>query len=267
MRKSLLALAAMLTLLATSCQTVPITGRQQLALVPLSTILSMSFDSYRKFLSEHTVVKGTADAWMVQDVGVRIQNAVERYFAQQNMPDQLRGYAWEFTLIEGKDVNAWCMPGGKVIVYTGSLPVTQGEAGLAVMLGHEIAHAVSRHGDERMSQGLATQFGGAGLAAALRDKPEKTRSLFLSAFGAGSTNGVPLPYSRLHESEADRLGLIFMAMAGYDPRTAVDFWKRMEAGKKGKVVPEFLSTHPSDRDRINNIERLLPEALQYYRAS
>jgi predicted Zn-dependent protease len=229
MWKPLLAVATLLSLFVMSCRTVPITGRQQLALVPSSTILSMSFDSYRKFLSEHTVIKGTADAWMVQDVGVRVQKAVERYFAQRNMPDQLQGYSWEFHLVEGKEMNAWCMPGGKVVVYTGILPVTKDETGLAAVMGHEIAHAV------------------------------------LSAYGAGATIGVLLPYNRLHESEADRLGLIFMAMAAYDPHAAVDFWKRMEAGKKGKIVPEFLSTHPADKTRIENIGRLLPEAMQYYR--
>ena len=157
------------------------------------------------------------------------------------------------------------MPGGKVAVYTGILPIAKNETGIAVVMGHEISHAVAKHGDERMSQGLVTQMGGMLLAEALSQKPEETVNLFMTAYGLGTQVGVLLPYSRLHESEADRLGLIFMAMAGYDPHEAVDFWQRMSQAKQGASPPEFLSTHPADATRIRNIRQLIPEAMTYYR--
>jgi predicted Zn-dependent protease len=256
---------AALALVLTSCQTVPITGRHQLALIPSGQVQSMSAGQYQDFLAKHQVIRGTADAQMVQRTGKRIQNAVERYFAEHNSSDHLKGYQWEFNLVEGREVNAWCMPGGKVVVYTGILPVTRDETGLAVVLGHEIAHAVANHGDERMSQGLLAEMGGIALAEALATKPQETSSLFMTAYGLGAQVGVLLPFSRLHESEADHLGLIFMAMAGYDPRSAVGFWERMAAGKQGGTPPEILSTHPADATRIRNIQSLLPEAMRYYR--
>ena len=248
-----------------SCQTVPITGRQQISLIPSETVLSMSADSYRKFLNEHRVLRGTAEAALVERVGLRIQRAVEQYFAEHNMLGQLKGYSWEFNLVDDKQANAWAMPGGKVVVYTGILHATGDETGLAVVMGHEIAHAIARHGDERMSQGLLTQMGGVALAVAVDKKPKETKMLFMTAYGLGETIGVLLPYSRLHESEADHLGLIFMAMAGYDPNSAVDFWQRMADQKKGTSVPEFLSTHPADETRIQNIRKLIPEAMKHYK--
>lgn len=248
-----------------SCQTVPITGRQQLSLIPSEDILSMSVQSYREYLSEHAIIRDNEDARMVQRVGLRIQHAVEQYFSEHNMRNQLQGYQWEFNLIDDKDINAWCMPGGKVAVYTGILPIAKDETGLAVVMGHEISHAVAKHGDERMSQGLITQMGGMLLAEALSQKPKETANLFMAAYGIGAQVGVLLPYSRVQESEADRLGLIFMAMAGYDPHGAVDFWKRMSKAKQGTSPPEFLSTHPADATRIRNIEQLIPEAMTYYR--
>lgn len=252
-------------LLLVSCRTVPITERRQLALIPTETILPMSFNSYKDFLSKHTVVENTPEAEMVKRVGGRIAQAVERYFAQHNLTSRLKGYAWEFKLIEDKQMNAWCMPGGKVVVYTGILPVTRDENGLAVVIGHEIAHAVANHGDERMSQGLITEMGGVALSAALAQKPKETHDLFLAAFGVGAQVGVLLPFSRLQESEADHLGLIFMAMAGYDPNAAVDFWQRMTRTHPGAAPPELLSTHPADKKRIENIEKLIPEAMKYYK--
>jgi len=201
---------------------------------------------------------------MVKRVGTNIQHAVEEYLAQNNLSNRLEGYKWEFNLVEDEQVNAWCMPGGKVVVYTGILPVTKNEIGLAVVLGHEIAHAIAEHGNERMSQGLIQQLGGAALSVALRDKPQLTRDLFLTAYGVGSTVGI-LAYSRTQESEADHLGLIFMAMAGYNPGEAVNFWQRMADMNKGSKPPEFLSTHPSDETRINDIKNWLPDALKYYK--
>lgn len=263
MKKHLIFL--LLTIFLFSCQTVPITGRQQISLIPSENILSMSFSQYNEFLSKNKVITDTEDARKVKRVGQKVQAAVERYFSESRMPDQLKGYKWEFNLIEDKSVNAWCMPGGKVVVYTGILPVAGDDAGLAVVMGHEIAHAIARHGDERMSHALLAQMGGVALSTALSQKPKETADLFMTAYGVGAQVGVLLPYSRLQESEADRLGLIFMAMAGYDPHTAIGFWKRMSAEKKGAASPEFLSTHPADQTRIRNIEDLMPEAMRYYK--
>jgi predicted Zn-dependent protease len=251
-------------LLISACSTVPISGRRQINLISSDEINSMSFNSYKEFLSSHKLSGDAQKTAMVKRAGRNIQLAVEKYFAQNNMSQRLDGYEWEFNLVEDDTVNAWCMPGGKVVVYTGILPVTRDETGLAVVMGHEIAHAVANHGNERMSQGLMVEMGGAALSKALEEKPEETRDLFLTSFGLGTQVGVLLPYSRLHESEADHLGLIFMAMAGYDPREAVGFWERMASGKSG-APPEFLSTHPSDQTRINNIKGLLPEAMKYYK--
>jgi predicted Zn-dependent protease len=264
MKKLLLLLGSLLITLL-SCQTVPITGRQQLAFIPSESILPMSFSEYRDFLSKHKVVENTEEAHMVKRVGRGIELAVERYFSEHGLSSRLKGYAWEFNLVEDKNVNAWCMPGGKVVVYTGILPTVRDETGLAVVMGHEIAHAVANHGDERMSQGLLAQMGGLALSAALSEKPKETSNLFLQAYGLGAQVGVLLPFSRLQESEADHLGLIFMAMAGYDPRRAVDFWERMAQAKHGKSPPEFLSTHPADARRIENIKELIPEAMAYYK--
>ncbi len=246
------------------CSTVPITGRSQLNLIPASEMNSMSFQQYSDFLKTNKLSTNKKDNEMVKRVGQRIQKAVETYFAQNNLSKELEGYKWEFNLVESPEVNAWCMPGGKVVVYTGILPITKDETGLAVVMGHEIAHAVAQHGAERMSQGLLQQLGGVALSVALKDKPETTQNLYMTAYGIGTTVGVMLPFSRTHESEADHLGLIFMSMAGYDPTAAVDFWTRM-AAQVGTKPPEFLSTHPSDETRIADIKKELPEALKYYK--
>jgi predicted Zn-dependent protease len=246
------------------CSTVPITGRKQLSLIPASEMNSMSFAQYGEFLKTNKLSLNKSDVEMVKRVGVNIQKAVEMYFAQNNLSKELDGYAWEFNVVESPEVNAWCMPGGKVVVYTGILPITKDETGLAVVMGHEIAHAVAQHGGERMSQGLLQQLGGVALSVALKDKPQETQTLFMTAYGVGTTVGVMLPFSRTHESEADHLGLIFMAMAGYNPNAAVDFWTRMSQ-MGGQKPPEFLSTHPSDETRIADIKKELPEALKYYK--
>jgi predicted Zn-dependent protease len=263
--KMKLSLLLLIIVFPLSCQTVPITGRQQLSLIPSDTILGMSFQSYDEFLSKNKAITNTQESQMVKRVGQRIQHAVEQYMNENNMSNRLQGYKWEFNLIEDKSINAWAMPGGKVAVYTGILPVAKDDTGLAVVMGHEIAHAVARHGDERMSQGLVAQMGGVALSAALAKNPGETTNLFMAAYGLGTQVGVLLPYSRLQESEADHLGLVFMAMAGYDPRSAADFWRRMAASKQGASPPEFLSTHPADASRIKNIEALTPDALRYYR--
>ncbi|MGE5681642.1 MAG: M48 family metallopeptidase [Bacillota bacterium] len=254
------------SLILVECSTVPLTGRRQLDLVPNSQMLSMSFQQYGDFIKSHKVVTGTDQAQMVKRVGSKIQKAVEQYFAQNNLSDELKGYQWEFNLVEDPQVNAWCMPGGKVVVYSGILPLASDEASLAVVMGHEISHAVAKHGDERMSQGLLAQLGGIALQEAIKTKPQATQQLYMAAFGLGAQVGVLLPFSRTQESEADRLGLIFMSMAGYDPNSAVGFWQKMAAQSKG-APPEFLSTHPSDQTRINKIKDELPEAMKYYRKS
>lgn len=265
MRSRLLLGLLAAALFVASCATVPITGRRQLSLIPESEMMATSYQQYGEFLKTNPVSKDAAKTEMVKRVGARLQKAVEAYFADQNLSSQLSGYQWEFNLIESEEVNAWCMSGGKVVVYSGLLPVARDETGLAVVMGHEIAHAIARHGSERMSQQLMAQMGGVALGTALQNKPEQTQQLWMTVFGAGTQLGVLLPFSRAQESEADRLGLIFMAMAGYDPRGAVEFWQRMSQASGGAKPPEFLSTHPSDSTRIANLQKLLPEAQAYYK--
>ena len=247
-----------------SCSTVPLTGRSQLNLIPDSEMLAMSFQQYGKFLNENPLSNNQANVDMIKRVGLNIQIAVEDYMAQNNLSENLEGYSWEFNLVESDQVNAWCMPGGKVVVYSGILPITQDEAGLAVVMGHEIAHALAEHGNERMSQQLLQQAGAIGLMIAMKDEPVQTQALWMTVYGVGTTVAVMLPYSRTHESEADHLGLIFMSMAGYDPQKAPEFWERMAAGKEGEP-PEFLSTHPSSQTRIDDLNSWMPEAMQYYK--
>jgi len=247
-----------------SCSVVEITGRKQFNIVPDSVINNMSFQSYGEFLNQNKLSSNVEQTEMVKRVGNRIKIAVERYCRENSCGEKLDGYEWEFNLVEDPNVNAWCMPGGKVVVYTGILPLTQDETGLAVVMGHEIAHAFAKHGSERMSQGLLVNMGGMALSKALETKPEQTQELFMMSYGLGTQVGILLPYSRLHENEADHLGLIFMAMAGYNPEKAVEFWQRM-AAQGGAKPPELLSTHPADSTRIDNIRRLMPEAMQYYR--
>ena len=252
-------------LLLTACTTVPVTGRSQLNLIPGSSMLSMSAQQYGTFLKENKLSQDQQQVATVKRVGARIQGAVERYFTSSGLQDYLKKYNWEFNLVEDKQVNAWCMPGGKVVVYTGIMPVARDDAGLAVVMGHEIAHAIAEHGNERMSQGLLAQLGGTALSTALATQPDATRQLWMSVYGVGAQYGALMPYGRMQESEADHLGLVFMTMAGYDPNAAVGFWERMAAQKGGKSPPEFLSTHPADATRIANIKRLIPEVLAKYR--
>jgi predicted Zn-dependent protease len=255
-------LVVVFAIIAWSCSSVPVTGRRQLSLIPSSQMQSMSYQQYGEFIKSNTLSTNEAQTQLVRGVGNRIRKGVEEYMNQKGYADRLNGYAWEFNLVESKEVNAWCMPGGKVVVYTGILPITKDEAGLAVVMGHEIAHAIAEHGSERMSQQMLAQFGGAALSEALKSKPQQTQQLWLGVFGAGAQLGVLLPYSRTHEGEADHLGLIFMAMAGYHPSVAVEFWQRMAAGKGGQAPPEFLSTHPSDETRIAQIKERGSAVLQ-----
>jgi predicted Zn-dependent protease len=252
-------------MLMTSCGQVALTGRKQLNLVPDSVMNSISLQSYNEFLSENKMSDNARQTEMVKRVGGRVQRAVQEYCSENNLSSRLEGYQWEFNLVEDESVNAWAMPGGKVVVHTGLMPIADSEAGLAVVIGHEIAHVIARHGSERMTQGLLVEFGGMGLSKALSKYPVETKNLFMKSYSVGTQLGVLLPYSRTHESEADRMGLIFMAIAGYDPHEAVDFWQRMSAAKKGASPPELLSTHPADATRIRKIKELMPEAMKYYR--
>lgn len=256
-------LFAVSALALSACYRNPVTGRSSLNLVDEGTLSNMSQQQYASFIATNKPVNGTGDATQVKRVGDKLAAAINRYFASKGQSDVLKGYKWEFNLVNSKEANAWCMPGGKVVVYSGILPVTKTEAGLAVVMGHEIAHAIARHGNERMSQGLVQQAGGAALSVALANKPAETQALFNNAYGVTSNVVGILPFSRKHESEADEMGLIFMAMAGYDPNEAVAFWQRM-AALGGSKPPELLSTHPGDQTRINNIKSLVPKAMQYY---
>ena len=246
------------------CATVPVTERRSLNLVPDSELMALSLQQYREFLKKSQLSSDRGEVRRVRRVGNRVARAAEDFLLEKGLGDEVEKLAWEFNLIEDdKMVNAWVMPGGKAAVYSGILPVARDDTGLAVVLGHEVAHALAKHGNERMSQGLLVQMGGVALSVAMSSQPEETRNLAMAAFGAGASVGVLLPYSRLHESEADYIGLILMARAGYDPRAAIPFWQRMN-NVSGKRPPEFLSTHPDPETRIADIKSHLPEALQYY---
>jgi predicted Zn-dependent protease len=244
---------------------VPISGRQQFNLVPDDQIIAMATAQYDTFLMTNKLSSNKEQTAMVRRCGVRIQKAVEAYLSSQNQMGQIAGYAWEFNLIDSKEMNAWCMPGGKVVFYSGILPICKDETGIAVVMGHEVAHAVAKHGSERMTQGLMAEFGGATLDAALANNSAGTRQLAAMAFGIGAQYGALLPFSRQQESEADHLGLVFMAMAGYDPQAAIPFWERMATSSSGGKPPEIMSTHPSDESRIAELRRLMPEAEKYYK--
>jgi predicted Zn-dependent protease len=258
-------LAASVVLLIHSCATVPVTGRRQLDLVSSSEINGMSATEYKGVIAKGPLSTNVEQTEMIRRVGKRIQGAVEKYMASKGWSDQLAGFNWEFNLIQDdKTVNAWCMPGGKVAFYTAILPICKDENGVAVVMGHEVAHAIANHGRERMSQGLIQQFGITALSTAMGQNPTATQQLFAQAVGMGSNLGM-LKFSRQHESEADHIGLIFMAMAGYDPNLAPAFWKRMMDMNKGEKPPEFMSTHPSDETRIKDLESWMPEAQGYYK--
>jgi predicted Zn-dependent protease len=253
------------SILLLSCSRNPITGRKQLSLLPESQLQQMAVAEYQSFLSQSKVVNTSAskDAEMVRRVGTRIAQAITDYYTQKGKGDLLSSYKWEFNLVDNKQVNAWCMPGGKVVVYTGLLPVAQNEAALAIVMGHEIAHAIASHGNERMSQGMLAQ----GLAIAgdiLTSNNPRVNSIFNNIYGPGAQIGVLLPNSRKQEYEADHWGLLFAAMAGYNPKEAIPFWQRMgQSG--GQKPPEFLATHPSDENRIAKLESYMPEALKHYK--
>ena len=253
-----------ISILLTGCPRNEVTGRKQLSLVPESQLRQMAVQEYKGFLTQNKVVTsgGNKDAEMVKRVGNRISKAITDYYTQQGKAKVMEGYAWEFNLVQDNQVNAWCMPGGKVVVYTGLLPIAQNEAALAVVMGHEISHAVAGHGGERMSQGLLAQGLGTLGDLATSNNP-KVNKLFDNVFGIGAQAGYLLPNSRKQELEADHYGLLFAAMAGYNPREAIPFWQRM-AKAGGAKPPEFLATHPSDENRIKALETHMDEAISYY---
>ncbi|WP_029270512.1 M48 family metallopeptidase [Flavobacterium sp. KJJ] len=257
--KNYLLIAVSTVLLCSACATNPITGKQNLNFVSNSELFPTAFQEYNKFIAENKVITGTADARRVETVGSRIKAAAEKYLTYLGQTQYLQDYRWEYKLVENKEVNAWCMPGGKIVVYSGILPITKDDAGLATVLGHEVSHALANHGAQRMSAAQLQQIGGAALDAATSSKSESTRQIFSQAYGLGSEVGVMLPFSRSNESEADKIGLTLMAIAGYNPDDSITFWTRMSANAGGGT-PEFMSTHPSDATRIANLKKLIPEA-------
>lgn len=263
--KKMLIIGALFSVMV-ACTKNAITGRNQLALLSETELQSMAAQEYRQFLGQNRVVSASVnkDAEMVRRVGQRLTSAINKYYTQQGLASELEGFRWEYNLVDAKDVNAWCMPGGKIVVYTGLLPVTQNEAALAVVVGHEIAHALAKHGNERMSQAMVAQ--GIGVAGGiLTSGNERINSIFNNVYGPGASIGVLLPNSRKQELEADRFGLIFTAMAGYNPQEAIPLWQRMQQMSNGQRPPEFLSTHPSESTRIEKLRSLMPEALKYYK--
>ncbi|THV58721.1 M48 family peptidase [Flagellimonas alvinocaridis] len=243
-----------------ACKTNPFTGKSTLNFYPNSQIFPMAFAQYDQFLGDNKVITGTSDAQMITRVGQRIASAAERWLDANGYPGYLKDYKWEYNLVQDETVNAWCMPGGKIVFYTGILPITQGETGVAVVMGHEVAHALADHGAQRMSAGMVQQIGAVAGNVAIQD-PEK-RNMFNQAYGLGSTLGVMLPFSRGHETEADRIGLQIMAIAGYNPDEAANLWRRMKEKSGGQAPPEFMSTHPSNDTRIQNLTAWAPAAKQ-----
>ena len=243
-----------------SCATNPFTGKQSLNFVSNSELFPSSFQQYGTFLKENKVIVETTDAKRVENIGMKIRVAAERWLSANGQAGYTKGYQWEYKLIENKEVNAWCLPGGKIAVYSGILPITRDDAGLATVIGHEVSHALANHGAQRMSAAQLQQLGAVGVAVATGSKSAEQQQMWQQYYGIGSEVGVMLPFSRNHESEADKIGLTLMAIAGYNPELAIAFWERMAATASGNKSPEFLSTHPADATRIANLKRLIPEA-------
>lgn len=243
-----------------SCATNPVTGKKNLNFVSNSELFPSSFQQYGTFLKENKVITGTADAKRVEAVGMRIRAAAEKYLTYLGQSQYLNDYRWEYKLVDSKEVNAWCMPGGKIVVYSGILPITKNDTGLATVMGHEVSHALANHGAQRMSASQLQQLGAAGVAVATGSQSAEKQKMWQQYYGLGSQVGVMLPFSRSHETEADKIGLTLMAIAGYNPDEAIAFWQRMAAQSAGQAQPEFLSTHPSDATRIANLQALIPEA-------
>jgi predicted Zn-dependent protease len=265
MKKNILLFASCVMFIA-ACTTNAVTGRKQLSLISESALQQQAVSQYQSFLSQNKIVNASVskDAEMVRRVGGRVANAITQYYNQKGLGNELAGYKWEFNLVDNKEINAWCMPGGKVVVYTGLLPIAQNEAALAIVMGHEITHAVAHHGQERMSQALVAQ--GLQLTGNIFTSGNaQANNIFNNIYGPAAQVGVLLPNSRNQEFEADHFGLIFAAMAGYNPREAVPFWTRMANASQGNKPPVFLSSHPADEDRIKRLQGYMDEALKYYK--
>lgn len=257
---------ALLSLLY-ACTTNKVTGKKQLNIISSAQMLSLSEAQYKQVLQQSKVITGTTEAKKVTEIGKRLASVVTKYYSEKGMEAEMANYKWEYNLIESKDVNAWCMPGGKIAVYTGILPVTQNDDALAIVMGHELAHALAEHGKQRIHQQLGTELASLGLQGMLAGKPQQTRDAFLSAFGVATTLGYILPFSRKQELEADKLGLQFAAMAGYNPEEAIPLWQRMAALSKGNKPPEFASTHPAEETRIAALQQQMPAAKKLYEAA
>ncbi|MGL2964900.1 M48 family metallopeptidase [Flavobacterium sp. RSB2_4_14] len=260
MKKRILLFSIFAIMLSVSCTKNPFTGKSTMALVDNSEIFPSAFQQYGTFLKENKVIVGTTDAKKVETVGLKIKVAAEKWLNANGYTEYLKDYKWEYKLVENKEVNAWCMPGGKIVVYSGILPITKDEDGLATVMGHEVSHALANHGQQRMSAGMLQQVGAAGVAVATGGSSAETQQLAMLAYGGVSQYGGMMPFSRSHESEADMIGLKLMAIAGYNPERAVEFWARMSKASGGQKPPEFMSTHPSDETRIANLKKLIPEA-------
>lgn len=255
-------IAITIVLVLSACATVPITGRKQLNLLAERDLIGMSMTQYDDFLSQANVLPDTDPrTQQVKRVGAKIESACKQFMKSVGKSSSIKNFQWEFNVVDDETINAWCMPGGKIVFYTGILPICDTDDGVAVVMGHEIAHAVARHGNERMSQQMTLQMGGAALSAAMSQKPGLTQDLFNLSYGVGSQLG-SLAFSRKHETEADKMGLVFMTIAGYDPNEAVDFWQRMSAQGGGKP-PELLSTHPADDRRVADLREFIPNARAY----
>lgn len=252
-----------LILFLDACSTVPLIGRKQVSLLPESSMVEMSLTNYGEFLKANKLSTNQEQTATVKRVGAKMAMAVEKYLKDNGYADRIADFKWEFNLVQNDELNAWCMPGGKVVFYTGIMPLTKNDAGVAVIMGHEIGHAVARHGNERMSIQLGQQFGSTALSEIIKAKPQETQAIYQTVFGLGTQYLGVLPYSRLHEYEGDKLGLIFMSIAGYNPNEAISFWERMAASSTGKM-PEFMSTHPLEQNRIDAIKQFLPEAMKFY---
>ena len=252
--------------LFSSCAINKLTGKNQLSLVSDQEILHTSDSLYKDYLSKSKVLKNKGDinVEMVQRVGKKIVASVNKFYSDKNMQSLLNDYRWEYYLVEDPEMNAWCMPGGKIVVYTGILPMIKSEAELAIIMGHEVSHALLNHGKQRMSQAVLLNLGSLALSTAVENKSTKAKRNYELAYGIGTQIGLTLPFSRKHEFEADKFGLIWAAMSGYDPNEAITLWERMNEENGGKV-PEFFQTHPSELNRISALKNTMPEALKYYK--
>jgi len=249
----------LIMLIFSGCVTNPLTGQMNMAFISNTQLFAMSFTQYDDFLKENKIVTGTSEAAMITRVGNRLAGAAQKMLAAQGKPDYFKDYKWQFTLVQDNSINAWAMPGGKIVFYTGILPVTMNETGVAVVMGHEIVHAILNHGQQRMSAGILQQIGALGLSILTANKSPETQALIMTAYGVSTNLAGALPFSRKHETEADEYGLYLMAIAGYDPDEGAVFWERMSAAGSGRT-PEIFSTHPSSANRISNLKRLAPEA-------